>query len=514
MGGLTTEIDASSRDLLIEAAHFPAVPIARMSRRHKLSSEASRRFERGVDPQLPPRAAARAAYLLVSLGGGRLAGLTEVDLGRPDVEIHVRADHPDRVAGATYGRDVVVRRLTQVGCAVAGDTDILRVVPPSWRPDLTDPNDLAEEVIRLEGYDAVPVAMPCAPVRSAAEAANGGQGLTEDQRRRRLVGRTVADAGYVEVLTYPFGSGAIWDAVGALPDDVRRRAMRLANPLSEEEPFLRTSLLPGLFGALRRNVSRGASSGVALFEAGPVFLPRTEGAGAVVPPRLGVDRRPTDAELDAVVGVLPAQPLHIAVVLAGEWTPRGWWGPGRDASWADAIEVVRMLAKLLRTPIDTVPAQHVPWHPGRCAAFVIDGEVVGHAGELHPRAAAALDLPSRTCAAEIDLSALMARAGGPVQGEPVSTFPAAAQDVALVVADDVPAASVEAALRAGAGDLLESVRLFDVYAGDQIGAGRRSLAYTMRFRAPGRTLTADEATAARESAVAEAARRVGAVLRA
>lgn len=502
MGGLTTEIDEDSKDLLIEAAHFDPVAVARMSRRHKLSSEASRRFERGVDPELPPHAAARAVALLVEHGGGRLVGITQVDLGRAATTITISADHPGRVAGVAYGRDVVVRRLIDVGCEVADDAGQLRVTAPSWRPDLVDPNDLAEEVIRLEGYDNVPVVLPQAPV---------GRGLTQAQRLRRQVGRALADAGYVEVLAYPFVAPSVFDALGLDPDDQRRRALRLANPLSDEEPALRTTLLPGLLATLRRNLSRGVGAGVALFEAGPVYLLPHE--RLPIPPRLPVDRRPTDDEIAAVLAALPDQPLHVGVALAGERDRRGWWGGGREATWADAIEAVREVAAALRVEIEVRAGQQAPWHPGRCAEFFVDGVSFGYAGELHPRVCAALDLPARTCAAEVRLSELLGHAGGLVEPAPVSTFPVATQDVALVVADDVPAGHVEAALRAGAGELLESLRLFDVYTGEQIGAGRRSLAYALRFRAPDRTLTSEEVSAARDAAVAEATRRVDAVLR-
>ncbi len=505
MGGLTTEIDDDSKDLLIEAAHFDAVAVARMSRRHRLSSEASRRFERGVDPELPPHATARAVALLVEHGGGRLVGTTQVDAadsGQRTTTITISPDHPGRVAGVGYAREVVVRRLAEVGCQVSDDDGQLRVAAPSWRPDLTDPNDLAEEVIRLEGYDNVPVVLPQAPV---------GRGLTQAQRLRRLVGRTLADAGYVEVLAYPFVGPGVFDALGLDADDPRRHALRLANPLSDEEPLLRTTLLPGLLATLRRNLSRGVGAGVALFEAGPVFAPSREPAPA--PPRLPVDRRPTDDEIAAVLAALPDQPLHLGVVLAGERDRRGWWGAGREATWADAIEAVRVVAAALRVEIEVRAGDQAPWHPGRCAQFFVDGVAFGFAGELHPRVCAALDLPPRTCAAEMRLFELISHDGGLVEPAAVSTFPVATQDVALVVADDVPAARVEAALRAGAGELLESLRLFDVYTGEQVGAGRRSLAYALRFRAPDRTLTTEEVSAARDAAVAEATRRVDAVLR-
>jgi phenylalanyl-tRNA synthetase beta chain len=283
----------------------------------------------------------------------------------------------------------------------------------------------------------------------------------------------------------------------------------LANPLSDEEPLLRTTLLPGLLAALRRNVSRGFHD-LALFETGLVFRPRP---GAPVPPRLGVDRPPTADELAAIAAGLPDQPERVAIVLAGSREPAGWWGKGRPSLWADAVEAARTIAWVAGVDLVVRRHLHAPWHPGRCAELVVEGRTVGHAGELHPRVIAALEVPERTCAMELDLD-LMLPAPPPLVIAPrISTFPPALQDVALVVDRNVPAADVEAALRDGAGELLESIRLFDVYEGPQVDEGKRSLAYALRFRAPDRTLTVEETTALRDAAVAEAARRTGAELR-
>jgi len=307
------------------------------------------------------------------------------------------------------------------------------------------------------------------------------------------------------------------EAMGLPDDDVRRRALRLANPMSDEEPLLRTTLLPGLLAAARRNVGRGFAD-LALFETGRVFRPVHE--GSLRAPRPGVEKRPSDEELAALDAVLPEQPVHVAVVRTGAAERSGWWGAGRPAVWADVVEAARVAARSIdaRARVRTASGPSVaPFHPGRCAEVVI-GEpgaeaVAGYAGELHPRVCAALDLPARTCAMELSLDPLV-RAAEPLDQAPrISTFPVATQDVALVVDAGVAAADVEEALRAGAGELLESVRLFDVYAGEQVGEGRRSLAFTLRFRAADRTLTADEASAARAAAVAEAARRTGAVQR-
>ncbi|MCX4833690.1 phenylalanine--tRNA ligase subunit beta [Streptomyces sp. NBC_00006] len=510
MGGANTEIadheeTAGTTDVVIEAAHFDAVSIARTARRHKLSSEASKRFERGVDPEAASAAAQRAVDLLVLLAGGKAEpGVTEVVAPSGPHTITVPADHPDKVAGVSYGRETVVRRLQQVGCDAYGQ-DVLTVTVPSWRPDLVDPNDLAEEVIRLEGYENLPSTLPKPPA---------GRGLTARQRLHRRVGRALAGAGYVEALNYPFLGEGVFDQLGLEADDARRKVVKLINPLNDEEPALRTTLLPGLLNALRRNDGRG-SHDLALFETGLVFRPTGE---ETAPVRLPVDRRPTDEEIAGLDAALPEQPRRAAVVLAGAREQAGWWGKGRPADWADAIEAARTLAREAHAELTVRADRHEPWHPGRCAALYVDIDgtetLVGHAGELHPRVVKALSLPERTCAMELDLDVLERAGTGLLEAPRISTFPVATQDVALIVDKTVPAAEVEKALREGAGELLESIRLFDVYENaEQLGDDKKSLAYALCFRAGDRTLKADEASAARDAAVALAAERTGAVLR-
>ncbi|MFJ9864948.1 phenylalanine--tRNA ligase subunit beta [Streptomyces sp. NPDC101165] len=511
MGGANTEIadhddlENATSDVVIEAAHFDEVAIARTARRHKLLSEASRRFERGVDPQAAAAAAQRTVDLLVLLAGGTAeAGVTEVVAPSAPHTITVPANHPDKVAGVDYGRETVVRRLQEVGCDVYGQDELI-VTVPSWRPDLLEPNDLAEEVIRLEGYEDLPSTLPKLP---------SGRGLTHRQRLHRRVGRALAGAGYVEAPNYPFVGEQVFDQLGLEADDPARRVVKLVNPLNDEEPALRTTLLPGLLGALRRNGGRG-SHDLALFETGLVFLPREERR---VAGHLPVDRRPTIEEIAELNAALPDQPRHVAVVLTGAREQAGWWGGGRPAGWADAVEAARAVAREAGAELVVRKGQYGPWHPGRCAELVVvaDGteQVVGHAGELHPRVTKALSLPERTCAMELNLDALEAVGDGAPQAPSISSFPVATQDVALVVDKPVPTAEVEAALRSGAGELLESIRLFDVYENaEQLGEGKKSLAYALRFRAGDRTLTVDEASAARDAAVALAGERTGAVLR-
>ncbi|HKD88106.1 MAG TPA: phenylalanine--tRNA ligase subunit beta [Streptosporangiaceae bacterium] len=585
MGGVATEVSDSSHDLVIEAAHFSARGIARMSRRHRLGSEASARFERGVDPELPPRASARATTMLAALGGGTVVpGCSFAGVPIEPVRITMAADYPDKVAGLVYGLETVQQRLREVGCMVAhvpgsasdqpviaardgngasagesagappgleggqaglaighvgsahlasaGATDgqtgqdqvrqdhgrhdrpdlTLVVTPPTWRPDLTDPADLAEEVIRLEGYQNIPVRA----VRAA-----GGRGLTGRQRLRRTLSRALASAGHVEVISSPFTSVLDFDRLQLPAGDERREAVRLANPLSEDEPLMRTTLLPGMFRTVARNFGRGIND-VSLYEFGLAFRPRPDAPSFA--PILPVDRPPMLHEVARLEAALPDQPLHVGAVMTGNAEPAGYWGPGRPAGWQDAIEAARLVLRASRLAFEIRADQQEPWHPGRCAAIFVRGDqgqewLAGHAGELHPRVITAFGLPARTSAMELDLSMIetAADAVGPVQAPSLSTYPLAVQDVALVVPQSVPAADVERALVAGAaaaGNVqLESLSLFDVYTGEQVGEGRKSLAYTLRFRAPDRTLTAEEVSVVRDAAVAEAAGQVGAVLR-
>ena len=505
MGGVNSEVSDATRDLVIEAAHFDPVAIARMSRRHKLSSEASRRFERGVDTNLPRVANARAVTLLMELGGGRYVGSSEVALQTTPTVITMSPSLPGRLGGVAIDASEVVARLEAVGCLVTATTDELSVVAPSWRPDLGQPADLVEEVLRQRGYDSIPSTLP---------KARAGFGRTRQQRLRRRADLAAAAAGFVEVINYPFLNPSEFDALGLASDDPRRHALVLANPLSDEAPLLRTTLLPGLFGALRRNVSRG-SADLALFETGSVFLPNPDqpARGITNPPRPGVEHRPSDAELAELLALLPDEPRHFAAVACGRRGASSWFGEGRPTDWADVVELARVVAAGVGSELAVRQGQGAPWHPGRTAELLVSDVVVGRAGELHPKVVETLGLPPRTVAVEFNLDAVIAAAADVAPAPELRVFPVAKEDIALVVDASVPVAAVEAALRSGAGELLESVRLFDVYTGSQIGPGKKSLAFSLRFRAADRTLAAEDVAAERNAAVAAAATAVGAVLR-
>lgn len=508
MGGTTSEIDETSRNVLLEAAHFDPVVVARMSRRHRLSSEASRRFERGVDRAISPYASELAASLILKFAGGRSVGMTAEEAPHVQSTIRIPADLPSRVAGMQISTQQSVDSLIAVGCEVAEAGQELTVTPPTWRPDLTDPSDLVEEVIRLIGYDKIPPALPAAPA---------GRGLTIHQQLRRRASRGAVSFGLVEVLNYPFIGSHDLDLCAIPDDDARRRFVTLANPLSDEQPGIRTTLLPGLLSAARRNVSRGADS-VGIYETGSVAFAALD---ASVPPRLPVDRRPTQEELAQITAAIPAQRRHLASVIAGPIERSGWWGAGRDASWSDALRIATGIIEDLGLHVTVDAGNYLPFHPGRCAVLSVtdpdtdeDTVIVGYAGELHPKVCAAWAVPPRTCAFEFDLDRVIDLAAGLVpRGPRFHSMPVAKEDIALVVATQTPAAEVAQALAAGAGPLLESVRLFDIYQGPQVPEGSKSLTFSLRFRAADRTLGVEELSAAREGAISAAAQECAATLR-
>ena len=526
MGGLDSEVEGATSAVVLEAAHFDAVSVARTSRRHRLSSESSKRFERGTDPQLPPVAVQRAADLLVRYGGGQLdPQRADVNTVPPAEPIALPVGESQRLTGVDYSAERVVEALRTIGADVVVDGETLQVTPPSWRPDLSGPAHLVEEVARIDGYDKIPERVPVGP---------GAQRLTPLQWARRRVSDTLAQAGAVEVLSYPF-IGDSHDRQGIPATDDRRKRLVIRNPLAEDAPALRTSLMDTLLDVAERNASRGNRS-LAVFELGLVVLPE----GTVPAPILGVQDRPTGEQLAALQAGVPRQPSHVAAILGGPQGPSEVLTPARQWDWADSVALAQEAAASLGvnlqavrawvpelgprvpgppTPAPTTdPAEVAPWHPGRAARlFARKGKelvVVGIAGELHPRVCAEYGLPARSAAFELDLEALVAlMPEDPLKAKRVSVYPLARIDLALVVGPNVTASDVERVIRSSAGQLLESVQLFDIYTGSQIDEGTRSLAFSLTLRAPDRTLDSDEVAALRGRVIADLEKRLGATLR-
>jgi phenylalanyl-tRNA synthetase beta chain len=505
MGGAYSEISSTTTRVCLEAAHFNPIEIARISRRHKLSSEASRRLERGVDRMLPPVASARFAALLLEHGGATFEGTSGVEQAPNPTVIEFDPAMPGQVAGHTYAAANIEKIFTALGCLVDSTSAQWKVRVPSWRPDLVAAIDLVEEVIRIDGYEKVPATLPTAPA---------GRGLTPAQKLQRRVGLHLAGRGLVEVRNYPFVGVTEFDALGIPAGDARRHAVQLANALSDEQPLMRTTLLPGLAGALSRNLSRGFTD-IALFEISSVSIltPKQSATGVTDSPRPTVAKRPSEKDIAALEALLPAQPLHLGVVLTGAIRTPALGAKPTAAAWNDVIEVALALGIELGVTIDVAAGDYAPWHPGRCASLSTNGVHLGYAGELAPKALENLGLPKRSVALELNLSALLEVANVVAAAPSVWTFPVAKEDVALVVKADIAATDVLNVVRAGAGELLEDIRLFDVYEGSQVADGHKSLAFALRFRAQDRTLAAEEVAAARQAGVDAAAKAFGATLR-
>lgn len=495
MGGENSEVSASTTGLAIEAARFDPVSIAKNARRHKLSTEASRRFERGVDPSLAQYASARAAALLIQFGGAtHLASHSD---GEPRYSPVVDFDptFAATLTGADISHATVAEKLRIIGCDIEEKSENLwRVDPPSWRSDLQGPADFVEEVARMIGYDAIPSLLPPRPV---------SPGLTDSQQRRRVIAQMLADRGLVEIQTYPFVSESTMKAMGYTGE--RAQAFRLANPMSEDAPLLRTHLIPGLIEAAQKNMSRGARD-FSLFEVGAIFR-NNKPLPAIDNP--SIDARPAQEIINAIYAGVPDQPIHVGGLLIGHAERESWRGKGRMYDWSDAVALAEAVLLTCNVEWTIARSDFAPWHPGRCAELLVGGKVVAHAGELHPRVVAEYGLPPRSCAFVVNLSSLPDRRM--IHGSVLGTMPVAVQDIALIVDASVPAADVAAALRSGAGELLESLELFDRY--DQIGEGKVSLAFTLTFRALDRTLTSAEVSVMREAAVDAARLQVGAILR-
>lgn len=498
MGGASTEIGEHTSSVLIEAANFDAVSIARTARRHKLPSEASKRFERGVDPAIANAAAARVAQLLVELAGG-VADVAVSQVG--EVPAVAAITLPDGyiagLIGVDYSADEIGGSLRDIGCTVEPVTGALSVTPPTWRSDLRTHADLAEEVARIIGYDRIPAVLPTAPP---------GRGLTRSQRLRRSAAQVLAANGLTEVLAYPFVSTKELEMLGG-----EQRALTLTNPLDAAAGFLRTALLPGVIGIARRNLSRGLVD-LALFEFGTVFLADAESARPIgqVPPG---DQRPSEETLAALNASIPRQPLRAAGLFLGRTIHKQPGLAAVNAGLSDALEAVHQLAAAVGATIEVSAGSHAGFHPGRTAELSVAGVAIGHAGELLPALCAELDLPRRVAVFELDLDALIQLAPREVSSHPISTYPAATQDLSLVVAEDVPAGVVLGAVLRGAGPLLEHAELVDDYRGDGVDSGMKSLTFALRFRAEDATLTAAEASDAKMAGVAAAADLVGATLR-
>ena len=477
MGGARSEVSESTTRVLMEAASWDPPTIMNMWRRHDLRSEAATRFERGVDPNLADIANQRASAMVQALCGGQILQ-GAVDEVAVDVEPWVVAlpvDEAGRLLGDGFEPDYVTEILQRLGMDVGGD-DPLLVTVPTFRPDLTRPADLVEEVARVHGYDKFEATLPSGPAG----------GLTAEQRRQRSLNRVLAGAGLSQAINLPFVSVGELNALGFETDG--GDLLTIKNPLREEESKLRPTLLPGLLNDLRYNRSHGSPS-VALFEAGRVFFSEPDPSDPRLP-------REYDRLAWAIVGDIGLERIR------------------ENSSTADvsiSLALWRLIAETLDVDATVEQAAHRGFHPGRTAVIRVRGETIGHVGELSPSAARAFDIDARVAVAELDLDPILA-AVPPRSARTPSVYPHVDFDLSFLVAATTPASQLVAVTSSAAGELVESTFVFDEFRDDSIGQDQKALAVRYRLRAPDRTLDQKEIGTIRQGMI-EAATTVGATLR-
>jgi phenylalanyl-tRNA synthetase beta chain len=494
-GAVDAEVDEQTTDLVLEAAAFSGPNVMRTSRDVGWRSEASTRFEKGLEPGYVPQGLTMASRLFAELCGGAVApGTVDVWGARPPAPPRV-VYHPARcdallgVAVKPAEQADILRRLE---CGVEDGGGELAVTPPSFRPDLEREVDLIEEVGRLHGLEHVPETLP---LRREAIGA-----LTKAQRLRRRVREALVGAGLDEVMTYSFVSRAGLTWLELDQDDRRAAPVALANPLSAEHVVMRTTLLPGLLGVVRDNLAQ-QNYPLSLFEQGRVYFAGGSSAG------------------DALAEAPAPWPVHemesLGVVLCGPTQHEDWTGGGRETDFYTVKGVVeRALAALALDEVTFERSSEPFLHPGKSAAVIHGGASLGYVGLVRADIAARFGIDEAPVyAAELSLEALVGHALEACLFEDLVTYPAASQDLAVVVASDVPAAQVlELARRAG-GKLLRAAAIFDVYEGDQVPQGKRSLALRLTMRSPECTLTDKDIGGVREKVLAALERELGATLR-
>jgi phenylalanyl-tRNA synthetase beta chain len=503
MGGQVSEVSESTTRVLLEVATWNGVNILRTSSMLGLRSDASARFEKQLHPELALNAQRIASRLLVELAGSRLVPGTideAADIPAPH-EITLRDQRTASVLGEEVDSEEASRHLTRLGFsveqAVEGDADV--TVPVQRHYDVTREVDVIEEVGRLHGFDLLPRTLPAAGERAG--------GLTREQSLRRRAEDLLCDLGFDEIISWHFVAPDLADGLRLDQADPRREAVATGNPISAEHVLMRTTLLGGLLDAARHNLARGAGR-VALFESGRAFL------------RLPApsDGGPAAGEFPGRLPAPDSEPHRLAAIVVGGLRPRSWIDPGSDGS-AEAVEffalkgVLETIASALDAEIHLAPTAEPFLHPGRAAAIEIDGSASGWIGELHPLITREWDLDPDAVAFELDVAPLVAAASaGAETYEDLQTHPAVLQDLAVTLPEDVPADRLRAAVRRGGGELLVGAEVFDLYHGEQLEPGTKSVALRLEFRAADRTLT-DEEVAERREAIKSALAEIGGSLR-
>lgn len=484
MGGETTEISGNTRAILLEAANFNAASVRRTSRTLGLPTEASLRFEKGLDPHLPAKALARAAQLIAEIAGGKPAAeVTDVYQELPKERvIYVRPERVNAVLGTDLPESEMKWLLRALHFTVeAAETDRLKVLVPTYRSDITREVDLIEEIARIYGYDRIE---PTLPRSSGMRGKQNDKMAQLDALRNRL-----SSAGLDEALNYSFMNPKALENLGLAEDHPARAAISIVNPIAEEMSLLRTTLMPGLLELLSRNSRRQITS-VHVYEIGSVFLPES---------------LPLTSQ--------PEERSTLGVALMGQVRSSGWGVAQRNVDFYDLKGIVEAALQVLGVQATVRRGTHAALHPGRTAEVVVDGQVVGVLGEVHPDVLERFEIDRRAYLAEIDLEPILGRSKLPV-AEPLPRFPAIRRDLALLAPYDVPAEKIARIIESEGAPLLRRLQLFDVYQGAQVPEGYRSLAYSLEWQAPDRTLTDQEIHAVQERILGRLEQECGVKVRA
>ena len=487
MGGEHTEVSDVTTRVLLESAHFDPANIMRTARIQDLPSEASYRFERGVDPGGCMFAADRAAFLMQEIARGKVR-TGAVDARSREIapwRLSLRVERSSALIGVSLSGDEVSGFLSSIELGVidtkkdGGETTI-EVEVPTFRQDLEREIDLVEEVARLYGYDRIPATLP----RSSS---NIGF-LTPEQRMRREIAGIMVGMGLQEAITLAFISPRWLDILDPERVYLPAELATLRNPVSEETSVMRPSLLPGLLGAVNFNLNRRMTD-VHLFETGRVFLPRKGEK-------------------------LPEEPVRLACVMAGKWSPKEWDSDAEESDFFTCKGILQRLMQALHIEDWSLRREHLPFlHPAQSCAVDIGGGDAGYLGMVHPRVIEQADLPENTCVIDLDMRGLIDAAQVLTSYREIPRFPSIQMDLAVVVAEDVDSREVEKAIGDAGGELLRDVRLFDLYRGRQLGESEKSLAFNLSFYAMDRTLKDEEARSAYENIIEVLAEKFNARLR-
>jgi phenylalanyl-tRNA synthetase beta chain len=478
MGGLESEISDNSKNLIIESAVFDKGSISKTSRNLKLPSEASKRFERGTDPSINEYAAILAAHYLAKYGKAKINGISSAKKPIKNQSVIFSPQEVNRLIGVDIEKSIMLKILKSLDMKISKIGKNWKITPPTWRHDINLAADLVEEIIRIWGYHKIPSQLP---------KTNIGNGLSPSQKIKRSLSVKMASMGLNEILNYPFISLEKINNLGIKSDDERQNLVRLANPLSEDLPYLRSTLIPGLFEAVIRNISRG-NDNLALFEQGSVYLKPIKKQSKIMPQLL---RRPSSREIQLLDDLIPDQPKMISAILTGEKYKSGWWPNAQKYNWHDPIEMVARLCEEYGIKVSVKNANNAPFHPGRCAEISIGEKILGYAGEFNPSVLEKIGINGKVYGFEIEAD-LIVELAQVIKAPVFSSMPVVKEDLAFVVAKSVTAIEVIETIKKSSGDLLESVRLFDVYEGSNVGEDKKSLAFSLRFRAFDRTLNSEE----------------------